>query len=200
MRAAAAALWVASCAAGHPRPDVTVLACRRALAADDPAAAYALLSDQARDGRSPAAFHRAWRETAGERREQQRALARRNRPVELRADARAGVDDVALREEGGFWRIQGGPVPGQPARTPEEAVRLLVRAVERNDLSAFLRLLSAPAAEQVQRRIRERLERLKAALHRPIPSEGDRATLQYDAKFRIELVREGDEWRIADFD
>jgi len=195
-----AALGSASCAGGAgPQPEDTIAAYRRALRDDDPRAAYALLATRARGAHSADEFERSWRQGVEERKEQERALGG-SMSVTLQARSAPGGDDIELRRDGGFWRLSEVPVPGQPARTPEEAVRALVRAVERNDLRAFMRLLTSPAAQDLRARIRERLERLKAALDQPILAEGDRATFQYDPRFRIELRREGDEWRIADFD
>jgi hypothetical protein len=194
----AALLALAACAA-RARPQETVEAYRRALSADDPAAAWALLSAEQRGSRTKEDFARTWRQLAEERGEQERALRRPSAP-ELSASTTVLAADLELAREAGFWRVRRAPVPGQPPRTPEEAVRALLRAAEHNNLDAFLRLLSSPVAEKLRKKIGERVARLRAALDRPIPVEGDRATLQYDARFRIELRREGDEWRIEDFD
>ena len=83
--------------------------------------------------------------------------------------------------------------------TPQEALRLLLLAAEQRNFSALLRILSSEQRQALEAQLSERIERLRAALLRPsIEVSGDRARIEYDPRFFIELTREGGSWRVTD--
>ena len=86
------------------------------------------------------------------------------------------------------------------AATPEEALRLFAKALEARQFDFVLALLGEPLGIEVDRQLRERIERLRIALETGLPLEvtGDRARLQYDPRFRLDLKRQEGEWRIVD--
>lgn len=208
-----ALVLVACASAPDPGPDETLRTARERLAKDDPAAGHALLSADLRRRWPRDRFDTRWRETAPERSERAAALAATG-PLSVSARTGPGPGQVELRLEEGGWRIASGAVPGMRLHTPEDAVLALAEAADRRDLPAVLALLSRPVRERVERNLTERLEKLRAALvrdgggHEADPRaprspradiDGDHATFTVDAGFRIELVREGGEWRVLDF-
>lgn len=192
----ASVLAVAACATGGA-PEDCVEAYRGAVARDDAAAAYALLSEPVRRRVSRAEFEARWKDTKAERAEQARDLAS-PRVAALEARVAAGDARLVLREEGQGWWVAGAALPGESAATPEAALRALVRAVERRDYAAFARLLTRARREKVEKELRDRIDNLKAAVGRPVEVESDRVVVQYGPEFRIWLRREGDEWRVED--
>lgn len=111
--------------------------------------------------------------------------------------------------EGCLWRILDPDLQAVRAQTPEAALRLLLAAAEQRNYSALLRLLTKSERQSLEAELAERIERLRANLSRGQPSEtttetttettADRARIQYDPRFFIDLRREPDGWRIADF-
>lgn len=98
-----------------------------------------------------------------------------------------------------MWRLGDANLQTVFAPTPQDALRLLLSAVEQRSYLALLRLLSEDERRALEAQISERIERLRASLVKPtIEVRGDRARIEYDPRFFIELVREGNSWRIAD--
>lgn len=129
-------------------------------------------------------------------------------------------------DPGGAWRITTPELSPTATATPEAALHGLLEALDRRSLALLLRLLRPATRQAVEDELNERAERLRAALAgrlthpsppgSPTPSApttspspsplqlphlelvGDRARLQYDPRFFIELVRDKDGWRIRD--
>ena len=189
----------------------TLRSYQQALERDDPQAAYALLSPVLQQGLPREQFVEQWREQQPERREQARQLAqlldergplRRRESLSSRAllTLPHGAQLVVV-PTGGSFRVLDPDLQSVRARTPEDALRLLLLAVEQRSYPALLRLLSTSERQNLEAELRERLERLRGALSRGLAPEvnGDRARLLYDPRFFIELKREPDGWRVADF-
>lgn len=115
----------------------------------------------------------------------------------------------------GVWRVASPELAPLATTTPEGALRALLEALDGRNLALMLRLLSPATRQAVEDELQERAERLRAALAAGLgaPSEpsrpntsslprleltGNRARLQYDPRFFIELVREKDGWRVRD--
>lgn len=104
-----------------------------------------------------------------------------------------------------LWRILDPDLQAVRAQTPEAALRLLLAAAEQRNYPALLRLLTKSERQSLEAELTERIERLRANLSRGQPIETatetttDRARIQYDPRFFIDLRREPDGWRIADF-
>jgi len=99
------------------------------------------------------------------------------------------------------WRVLDPDLRVVRAQTPEAALRLLLAAAEQRNYPALLRLLTKSERQSLEAELAERIERLRANLSRgqPIETSADRARIQYDPRFFIDLRREQDGWRIADF-
>lgn len=195
-------LALSGCAARRgPDPTSVLIAYAAAVERDDPRAAYALLSERVRDQVSEREFLERWRATQTERRAQAAALraAAAARRFTTGAQVDSGGRSSLLVLESGGWRVVAPRRTETGARTPEEAVRRFVEALERRDADALLRLLAEPLRSTVERELAERLAKLKATVGKPIPTEGDRARLRYDPRYHLELQRENGQWRVADF-
>lgn len=132
------------------------------------------------------------------------------------APASAAATERFLVGRPSVWRILDPDLQIIRAPTPEAALRLLVAAAEQRNYPALLRLLTRAERQSLEAELNERLDRLRSTLSRGLPTEttgtaagptggptstttGDRTRIQYDPRFFIDLRREQDGWRIADF-
>ena len=117
------------------------------------------------------------------------------------APASAAATDRFLAGRPSLWRVLDPDLQIIRAPTPEAALRLLVAAAEQRNYPALLRLLTRAERQSLEAELAERLERLRSTLARgqQLETTSDRARLQYDPRFFIDLRREQDGWRIADF-
>lgn len=106
-----------------------------------------------------------------------------------------------LADRSSAWRVLDPDLQVIRAQTPEAALRLLIAAAEQRNYPALLRLLTKSERQSLEAELSERLERLRSTLSRgqPIETTGERARIQYDPRFFIDLKREQDGWRISDF-
>lgn len=187
--------------AHHPRSALDRYV--RAVRANDPRAAYDLLSKEIRAQVTLEEFTRRWRESHGDLKHQAEAIEKARTQTSayaLRATIALGAQrTVSLALEGDRWRLLGGVGSGFDSASPKEAVQALVRALESRNFSAFLKLLSKPRREQFLKEMSLRLEKLKANLDRDIEVLGNRARLQYDPHYWIQLVKEKGVWKIVEF-
>ncbi len=185
----------------HPRGALAQYV--RHIEANDPKAAYGMLSERLRKRLAYRAFLRKWRRSYAELRLQateiKRHLGDRKR-YEVRARMRLGKRRVVFfSHEGKRWRIVSGVGGGVDAATPREAVKALVRALEARSFSAFLKLLSSKRRKAFLREMNLRLEKLKASMDRDFEVTGHRARLQYDPGYWIMLIKENGTWRVLEF-
>jgi len=194
------ALWAGCGPRGGPQG--TLEAYLAAVEADHPHRAYELLDPSVQRQVSRADFVKRWKGARGEIVAQAQALrAALRRPLVLkgRLDYGAGVR-AHLAYVDNHWKIEEGVTLAAETGTPLDTLRAFVIAVERRDYASVLRLLAVPVKESIERDIEDRLSRLKAGLKQEIEVIGNKARLQYDPRYKIELVKEGAQWRISDFD
>ena len=117
------------------------------------------------------------------------------------APASAAAADRYLAGRPSLWRVLDPDLQIIRAQTPEAALRLLIAAAEQRNYPALLRLLTRAERQSLEAELSERLERLRSTLARgqQLETTGERARIQYDPRFFIDLRREQDGWRIADF-
>ncbi|MBK9030811.1 MAG: hypothetical protein IPL61_05630 [Myxococcales bacterium] len=177
-----------------------------ALAGDDPAAAYALLSKDARTRVSFEEFRLQWQASAAERAWQ---VARLREALLADPDAgeRATITfadgkAVALVRDQRRWRLDAALVSRTRAARPREAVRMFAEAIRAHDLNAFLRSLTRRRRQGLMRQLDGFLAGLERTVEGTIEEIGtDRAELRWDEggmRYRIVLRKEGDEWLIDD--
>ena len=188
-------------APARPTADPTPLlnAWAHAIAADQPADAWKLLSSALRKNTSENDFGLAWHAAAADLATQQPWLGKpwtlRRAESEL-PDGRA----MPLVRDGNLWRLAAVRPQSIGGDTPEDAIRRLIAAVESRDFEAILGLLGEPLRTTVENSLADRLEHLKAALHKGgLESSGNPTRIRYDARYHIDVVQENGRWRIADF-
>jgi hypothetical protein len=179
-----------------------------AIVRDDAMGAYKLLSPSVRSEISPAEFSKQWRENRRELLEQAKQVDGAVRGNKDELHFRASVEfrqttPVSLvaddRPLGVVWRLTRAEFGLGAAKTPVEAIQLLLGGIEQRDYAGLLRLLATDQRLLLEAHIQERTDKLRAALLKPnFVFSGDRATIQYDPRFFVELRKEGENWRIVD--
>jgi hypothetical protein len=178
----------------------------RALRDNDPRAAYALLSAEARKKVSFDEFALAWKQSDRERSWQARALddgLRGNPDVGERAlisfsDGKL----VQLEREGKTWRLESELVSRSRAKQPRDAIRLFAEAITARDITGVLNVLSPRRREGLTRQVEGFVAGIGKRINDRIDQFGnDRAELRWDEngiRYRIVLRKDDDEWRIDD--
>lgn len=177
-----------------------------ALAGDDPAAAYALLSKDARARVSFEEFRLQWQASAAERAWQvarlREALAADPDAGERATITFADGKAVSLVRDQARWRLAAPLVSRTHAARPREAVRMFAEAIRDHDLNAFLRSLTRRRREGLMRQLDGFLAGLERKVEGTIEEIGtDRAELRWDEagmRYRIVIRKEDDEWLIDD--
>ena len=180
-------------------PEPALAAWRKAIAANDAHAAYALLSSSLRARVSEPDFALQWKAAQADLSAQEDALQSahtlRQATGEL-ADGRAWP----LVREVDHWRVAAVHPLAPGGDTPEDALRRLVAAIDARDFDAVLALLAEPLRGSLEQALADRVARLKAAMRRgPIEASGNTARLRYDPRYHLDLVQENGRWRVADF-
>jgi hypothetical protein len=191
--------WAAACLP-HARPDArgTLRAWVEAVERDDPAAAWRLVSAEARKGTNEADFTRRWKELRGERHDRAADLKRVTAPPAESARVQVGQRAALVVHEPAGWRVLSPRLERVGASSPEEALARFVRALEARDFDAALQLLGEPLRSSLERELAERLSRLRPLVGKPIPADGNRARIRYDTRYLIELIHENGAWQIHD--
>ncbi|HZS38462.1 MAG TPA: hypothetical protein VFF06_16620 [Polyangia bacterium] len=201
-------------AAGCPRPPAAAVgpesalqAYLNAVAAGRLDEAYNWMSADYRKTHDRAAFERA----LGDRRGAEKLRGAR---VELEAEAQLPDGErLPLVMENGAWRLARDPLDFYPQRTPAEALRSFLRAVENRRYEVVVRFVpsryratvtvdAVRARWEGERRaeLGQQLDAIRAALARgePLelgPPEGE-ARLQLGERKQAKLVREDGDWKI----
>ena len=176
--------------------------------------AYGLMSEGYRRRVSRAEFRRYFADYPDEVQQTARSLSERRGRAEQEAVVEYGEgESLRLAREHGEWRVVTDVVDFYDQSSPRAALRSFVRAMERRRYDVVLRLVperdrEGTTAEGMQEAFegegREEIERLlanlRASLDNPIEEVGDRATMTYGDRFRVQFVREDGRWLIDDPD
>jgi len=176
--------------------------------------AYALMSADYRRRTSRDEFVKFVRDNASDVQAAAERLRVGAREVELRAHVEYGQSErLALVYENGAWRLAEDPLDLYGQRTPREALRSFVRALERKRYDVVMRLeprrwreltTVEKLREQWDGPLRDEIERLarnlRGHLEDPISEEGDEARMPYGGGYAVKFVREDGLWRIQDPD
>lgn len=195
-------------------PESTVSAFASALREGRIDDAYGLMSEDYRRRVSPEEFRRYFRDYPAEVQQTARALSAPTGRTEQEATVEYGEgESLRLVRERGRWRVASDVVDFYDRSSPRAALRSFVRAMERRRYDVVLSLIPEGDREgMTPERMRETWEgegreeverllaNLRAALDNPIEEVGDRATMSYGDRFRVQFVREAGEWRIEDPD
>lgn len=212
------ALWVTlaavACAPTTTRPQDVLAAYSRALSAGRHDEAYRLMSEEFRRQVTLEEFRRAMRDNPAEVRETVAALSRASDEATITARVRYGMgDELSLVIERGAWRIDSPILEFYSQRTPRDALRSFVRAMEHQRFEVVLLFVPAEyrrtmTVQQVRAmfegeprtRTLALVQNLRAHLDEPIEVTGDRASMQYAEGYTVLFVREDGLWRIEDPD
>jgi hypothetical protein len=186
----------------------------RALEQGNHDAAYSMMSSEFRKKYTRDDFVAMVRDHNSELKQSISQLKGRPRNVRMEATISFGAgDSLRLVLDNGKWQIASDPVDFYGQRTPAEALRSFVRAIERHRYDVVLRFVPNKWAETMTvQKLREQweggkreevatlLKNLRANLTAPIHRKGDRATMPYGDRFEVRFVREDGVWKIEDPD
>ena len=204
-----AAATLAGCGGGAggtvPPASAGVNAYLRAVRADDPRAAYELLSERARATTSYDEFAAAWRGSRAERSHAASALRERVREGDLGERAAVTYPDgkrVHLVRERGGWRMESPLVSRHHAGRPRDALHLLAAALERSGPREILAVLTEERREVLRARLDAIARGLSKHIDDPLERVGSsRAELEWrdgGLRYRIVVREEDGEWRVHD--
>jgi hypothetical protein len=208
------ALLLGACASTAARPQDVLGAYARALSAGRHDEAYRLMSEEFRRQVTLEEFRRAMRDNPAEVRQTVSALSRASDEATITARLRYGMgDELSLVIERGGWRIDSPILDFYTQRSPRDALRSFVRAMEYQRYDVILRFVPGEyrrtmtipqvrAMFEGEQRTRTLalLQNLRAHLDEPIEVTGDRASMQYAEGYTVLFVREDGLWRIEDPD
>ncbi len=201
-------------AAARKGPAQVVLAYSEALEGRRYKDAYLLMSADFRKRNSLAGFTRmVTRDPKTAARVLSRLRAQADRLQVSAAVQYGDSETIRLSSEKGEWRIAEDPTDIYSQRTPREALRSFVRALEQRRYDIVLRFVPARWAKDLTRaklkkawegKGKDALEtliaNLKANLDGPFKQSEDRATMAYGEGFKLKMVREESLWKVSDPD
>jgi hypothetical protein len=176
-----------------------------AVAKDDPRAAYDLLAAPVKKDMPYEVFAQRWKDTRPERDRQAAALR-----AALKEDPRLGergkllLNDgkvVPMIHEANGWRVETALLSSARAATPQDALRLLIGALEAHSYEGVLRLLTSTRRDGLKDVTEDFITGLKANLGQGIEVRSDRAMIQWSdgkRRWKVTLKKENGEWRIDD--
>lgn len=198
------ALGLGGCGEGPRSAGPTPVLARYAgaLTRGDAQAAWALLDEEARLGRTEAAHTRLMDTNGTELRAEGQALRRAAAEgIGARARVRlaSGETVVLVLEEDG-WRIDGGVLDAVGLGSPREAVAAFRRALMRRDLRGIERTLSRQTRAEWEDEVRRLVESTEDEADLEVELQGDQARVHTTGGGVVELVRESGQWRIVDIE
>jgi len=180
-----------------------------ALRSSDAHAAYRLLADKTRKQIPYAEFARNWKQYKPEREHKAKALEDvLKEDPDLGERSRVVYPDgksVMLLRQRGNWKLESALVAENRAGSAREAVRIFAESMANRNFDAVMRILTGRRRKAISRQVDAFVTSLITQVSRPgmtVTKVGkDRAELYWEAKgkrYKIVLLREGDEWRIDD--
>ncbi|MCA9667553.1 MAG: hypothetical protein KC503_18260 [Myxococcales bacterium] len=171
---------------------------------DDAKTAYDLLSESVRRGITRSEFVDRWKKLKPELVTQAKQLAARlEQPLDVTARVSyPGGTRARLRYADNNWRIDGGISVAFQTATPMDAIKAFVRAVQQRSYEAVMKLLARSVRKGIEQDIQERMSKIQRWIknENEIEVTGQRARVRYDARYKLELVKEDGQWKILDFD
>ncbi len=169
-----------------------------ALEQNNPTEAYGLLSESTKQRVSKADFTARWRVARLERQQQKKYLSGlMSQPIGVRAQitypSGAEVKLIWVNDQ---WKIEEGIVMAVQTPTPLDAVKAFVLAVEERNYPWLMKLLTQRMKKEIEQEIMNRLMAIKAAMKEEIRVKNRRAVFSYGPGKYIELIKEGDQWRV----
>ncbi len=172
-----------------------------AAARGDADALYDMMSSSSRRQRTREEVRRTVEGERAELAERGRALAARDTRVDARATLRFADGEVATLDlEQGHYRVSSaGTLPGG-ARTPDEALANLRRVIARRSYAGLMSVVTPATRAAIEHDLRSLVVGLEKPSTLPIEAHGDDADVAVPGGHHVHLHRDGDIWRVGDFD
>jgi hypothetical protein len=195
-------------------PKTTLKAYIAALEVRDYARAYALMSRSFRKEYDRDEFVAHHKRNRDDVKKNIKELKKGPRKLVVKAQFKYGDGNLlSLVQEGGAWKLALDPVSFYSQRTPKEALRSFVRALQRRRFKLLLRFVPNQwrkvmtvkdtqrlfSKEQIEA-TRQLIRNLKANLGNKIDIKGDEAHMLYGDSYKVEFKREDGVWKIVDAD
>ena len=207
-------LGSAACPHQATTPRTTLKAYIVALESGDFARAYSLMSKAFRKEYDRDEFIAHHKRNPGEVKKNLGELKHGPAQIVVKAQYQYGEGNkLSLIREGGAWKLSLDPVTFYSQRTPRDALRSFVRAMERRRYRILLRFVpnqwrKVMGLQDIQRLFhknqieasRQLIRNLKANLGNKIDIKGDEAYMLYGDSFKVEFIREDGVWKIVDAD
>ncbi len=195
-------------------PKTTLKAYISALEARDYSRAYDLMSKSFRKEYERDEFIAYHKRNKGDVKKNVTELKGGPGKLVVRAQFKYGEGNLLLLvREGGAWKLSLDPVSFYSQRTPAEALRSFVRALERRRYKLLLRFVPNQWRKVMTiadtRRLfgkdqlestRHLIRNIKANLGNKIEVKGDEAHMLYGDSYKVEFKREDGIWKIVDAD
>jgi hypothetical protein len=134
--------------------------------------------------------------------------------LQVNAEFRYGEGSrIRLVMEGGAWKLSLDPVTFYSQRSPREALKSFVRALQRRRYKILMRFVPNQwkrlmTVRDIRRLFskaqiaatRQLIRNLKANLDNKIEVSGDKAEMLYGDRYRVRFLREDGIWKIVDAD
>lgn len=202
------------CPSREATPRHTLQAYVAALDAKDYARAYALMSSAFQKEYDRDEFVSQHRRHAAEVSRNLSELKKSPSKIVVRGELKYGEGErLLLLQEDGIWKLALDPVSFYSQRTPREALRSFVRALERRRFEILLRFVplqwrKVMTVEDMRRLFDKKqrestsllLRNLKANLDNKIEIKGDEAEMLYGDSYKVQFLKEEGVWKIVDAD
>jgi hypothetical protein len=184
-----------------PDPRDTVSAYAKAVAEGNPTRVHALLCERMRRAIRPADVGRMMSDAKGELADQAKSFTGTGATVRATARLRyADGEDATLDLEDGEFRLTAADGLPAMARSPEQALEQLRRALARRSYVSLLRALSPHVGSDLESDLRSLVDGLGRPEGLGVQLSGDTASVQIPGGHHVKLRREGGIWRVEDFD
>jgi hypothetical protein len=184
-----------------PDPKDTVSAYAAALADGNARRVHAMLSDRSRRAMREDDVARMMSDAKAELAEQARSFA--GPAAVVRATARVRYSDgeaATLDLEDGEFRLTAADGLPAVARSPEQALDVLRRALARRSYAWLMRVLSPHVRSAIESDLRSLVDGLARPDGLPVHVSGDSASVQIPGGHHVKLRRDGGNWQVEDFD
>ncbi|MDY0004557.1 MAG: hypothetical protein RBU30_24890 [Polyangia bacterium] len=203
-----------ACPARESTPRQTLQAYVAALEAKDYSRAYSLMSSAFQKEYDREEFVGQHRQQAGEVGRNLKELKQSPAKLIIKGELTYGDGErMLLVQEEGIWKLALDPVSLYSQRTPREALRSFVRALERQRHDVLLRFVplrwrKVMTVEDMRRLFdkkqieatRQLIKNIKANLDNKIEIKGDEAEMLYGDSYKVQFQREEGVWKIVDAD
>ena len=184
----------------HPSEALTTYS--EAVRAKDSDAVYGMLDESTRMGLDAGDFASYFERNYDEILEEAEALDARNEEdaVQVEAELPVGYGRTAkMTYSDGRWRLADKQPMAYGQQTPRDAVVAFVTALDESNFHSVLALLSTDRRSIYVGELVALRKTIEQGLESGIVTRGNRAILALDGGGRIILVREGDAWKIREF-